>query len=144
MDVLKIIYKMYSNGCVSDSDDRNDEIGKHKLYLFKAFRYEKIAPNSDSKMPFPRSGHRIGSDSSHFYSFGGYNPLLRDEIEHHEEDDFWINSNPLFQELWKFNFAAREWSKFPNSDSLPMELASNALVLHKNILMVYVGVRFLI
>ncbi|KAJ8975865.1 hypothetical protein NQ317_015903 [Molorchus minor] len=74
-------------------------------YAFKAFQYERIIPNPSSRIPFPRSGHRIGADSSNFYSFGGYNPLVRDEVEHHEDDEFWVQSYPLFQELWKFNFA---------------------------------------
>lgn len=123
------------------SSVKNDN-GKVVPYAFRAFQYEKISPNKGSKLPFPRSGHRIGADSSNFYSFGGYNPWVRDEVEQNEDDDFWIQSYPLFQELWKFNFASREWTKFRNSETLPMELASNALILHGNILMVYLCVRF--
>ncbi|CAG9865367.1 unnamed protein product [Phyllotreta striolata] len=108
-------------------------------YAFRAFRYEKVHPSEDSnsKCPFPRSGHRIGADLSNFYSFGGYNPVVRDDEDENDEDDFWVQSYPLFQELWKFNFASRKWTKFRNSETLPKELASNALVLHGNILMVY-------
>ncbi|KAG5887437.1 hypothetical protein JTB14_003289 [Gonioctena quinquepunctata] len=120
--------------CNSASNDNDSG-----LYKFTAFQFEKITPNLKSKIPFPRSGHRIGADSSNFYSFGGYNPLVREEVEQNEDDDFWIQSYPLFQELWKFNFASKEWTRFRNSETLPMELASNALILHGNILMVYGG-----
>lgn len=103
-------------------------------YVFKPFRYEEIKPHKNSKVPYPRSGHRIGADSANFYSFGGYNPRIgSDETIN---DEIWVQSYPLFQELWKFNFAKKEWTRYSNSHTLPKELASNALVLHKNFLMV--------
>ncbi|XP_968306.2 kelch domain-containing protein 10 homolog [Tribolium castaneum] len=106
-------------------------------YVFKPFRYEEIKPNRKSRVPYPRSGHRIGADSANFYSFGGYNPLIgSDEAI---SDEIWVQSYPLFQELWRFNFARKEWTRYSNSHTLPLELASNALVLHKNVLMVYGG-----
>ncbi|XP_023026034.2 scruin like at the midline isoform X1 [Leptinotarsa decemlineata] len=129
--IFMIILKMCS-GVGSDSDQF--------LYTFKAFQFDKIIPSAGSKQPVPRSGHRIGADSSNFYSFGGYNPLVRGEVEQNDDDDFWVQSFPLFQELWKFNFASKRWTRFRNSESLPMELASNALILHGNILMVYICV----
>ncbi|CAG9834106.1 unnamed protein product [Diabrotica balteata] len=133
--LFEILYVAITKMCNSEND--SDGVP----YSFKVFRYEKIVPNKACKLPFPRSGHRIGADSSNFYSFGGYNPLVRDVVSQREdEDDFWIQSYPLFQELWKFNFASKEWTKFKNSETLPMELASNALILHGNILMVYVCV----
>lgn len=115
----------------SDSDqNKNSGCG---IYGFKPFHYEKIIPNPDCKVPFPRSGHRIGADSCNLYSFGGYNPLMGDESE---GDDSYTWTYPLFQELWKFNFASKLWIKYPNSNSLPSELASSALLLHGNVLMV--------
>lgn len=136
--ILQLLEKFFIVIIKMCSSVKNDN-GKVVPYAFRAFQYEKISPNKGSKLPFPRSGHRIGADSSNFYSFGGYNPWVRDEVEQNEDDDFWIQSYPLFQELWKFNFASREWTKFRNSETLPMELASNALILHGNILMVYGG-----
>nr|CAI5846140.1 unnamed protein product [Callosobruchus analis] len=139
--LIRILYalavRMYNND------------GGPKVYAFRAFRFEKIKPSSTSKVPFPRSGHRIAADSANFYSFGGYNPLARDfeqdgeddeevaEREHGFLDGYWIQT--LFQELWKFNYASAEWTRYSNGDTMPMELASNALLLHKNILMVYGG-----
>ncbi|XP_060529523.1 kelch domain-containing protein 10 homolog [Cylas formicarius] len=110
-------------------------------YKFKPFVYERVViSNTDiyRKVPHPRSGHRIGADSSNFYSFGGYNPLIRRE-EYHYEDDSYIDSYPLFQELWKFNYASRRWTKFRNSETLPRELVSNAVILYRNLLMIYGG-----
>ncbi|XP_050308690.1 kelch domain-containing protein 10 homolog [Anthonomus grandis grandis] len=109
------------------------------LYSFKPFCFKRVvfAPTS-GKIPHPRSGHRIGADATSFYAFGGYNPLIRNE-EYHYEDESYIDSYPLFQELWQFNFASKKWRKFRNSSSLPKELVSNALLLHKHFLMVYGG-----
>lgn len=116
------------------SESKSD--GNSTVYTFKPFSYERVifSPDND-KIPHPRSGHRIGADSTNFYSFGGYNPLIRLE-EYHYEDDSYIDSYPLFQELWKFNFASKKWTKFRNSPTLPKELVSNAVLLHRNILMV--------
>lgn len=102
-------------------------------YTFKPFVYEKVEPKS-MVVPLPRSGHRVVADDCNLYSFGGYNPLL-DESEEN------TNTYPLFQELWKFNFATKQWKKFCRQDTLPQELASNAVIRHGNLLMVYVCVR---
>ncbi|KAK9873140.1 hypothetical protein WA026_021375 [Henosepilachna vigintioctopunctata] len=121
---------------VEDSIDPNE---KFKEYKFQPYKYEEIVPNKTSKIPQPRSGHRIAADSVNFYSFGGYNPLLMQNDANNEENRHLIDSYPLFQELWKFNFASKSWSRYPNSLSLPVELASNAVLLHRNLLMVYGG-----
>ncbi|CAH0555395.1 unnamed protein product [Brassicogethes aeneus] len=123
--LMAVLLKMCESG-TRESD---------KGYSFRAFKYEEIKPKNKQRLPHPRSGHRIGADSTNFYSFGGYNPTI-----HSEEDINLVNSYPLFQELWKFNYSTRMWSKFKISGSLPLELASNALVLHRNYLMVYVCV----
>lgn len=117
-----------------------------EMYTFKAFKYKELKPvrgctgfvvgmNNNTVVPYPRSGHRIGADSANFYSFGGYNPLVPNSVET-ITDDYYVQSFPLFQELWKFNYASRQWTKYPNSRSLPLELASNALLLDGNCLMV--------
>ncbi|XP_057667494.1 kelch domain-containing protein 10 homolog isoform X1 [Diorhabda carinulata] len=131
LKLLEILYVVIIKMCTSE----NDKV--RGTYAFKVFQYEKIEPNINSKIPLPRSGHRIDADSSNFYSFGGYNPLSRDDQVREMEDDVWVHSFPLFQELWKFNFATREWTRYKNSYTLPMELASNAMILHGNVLMVY-------
>lgn len=100
-------------------------------YTFVPFKYKKLTPlkTPGYKVPFPRSGHRIVCDSKYLYSFGGYNPLRRLSNEG-------AGALPLFQEMWKYNYAAQKWIKFDNSKSLPMELASNAAVRLNNFLLV--------
>lgn len=129
--VVVIITNMYEN----ESDCIQNQDGSSGIYVFKPFRYQKVIPNPDCKHPYPRSGHRVGADSANLYSFGGYNPWMRNDLEEGNDDDEFY---PLFQELWKFNFASKHWIKYPNSQSLPHELASSALVLHGNVLMVLI------
>lgn len=129
-DFFIIFLKMYQ------SNIAQNELNTSKAYALKPFQYQKITPTTDSKVPYPRSGHRIGADSSNLYLFGGYNPWVRNDELYQISDEEGDLTSPLFQELWKFNFASKEWIKYPNSHTLPNELASSALVLHGNILMV--------
>lgn len=97
---------------------------KQDLYCFRAFKYEEIKPNKKhGKPPCPRSGHRIVAGTKHLYSFGGYNPC-------------YVDTYPLFKELWRFNYASKVWTLYTNRKSLPQELASNAVVRRGNLLMV--------
>lgn len=118
-------------------------MGNHKsvgLYVFKVYEYEKVKPVKRRKTPLPRSGHRIVCDTKNLYSFGGYNPLTTgNEQDARDEDEFNINSYPLFQELWKFNFASKKWNRYNGRQTLPQELASNAVIREGNYLMVYGG-----
>ncbi|XP_044754039.1 kelch domain-containing protein 10 [Coccinella septempunctata] len=129
------IFIAFLKMCASVDESSNEP----KIYKFLPFKYEEIVPSNGSRIPLARSGHRIGADSCNFYSFGGYNPLITHDETNREHDDFLENSFPLFQELWKFNFASKTWVRYPNSETLPVELASNALLLHGNLLMVYGG-----
>ncbi|XP_031351552.1 kelch domain-containing protein 10 homolog isoform X1 [Photinus pyralis] len=107
------------------------------VYVFKLYKYEKV--KSNSRTPLPRSGHRIVCDTKNLYSFGGYNPLItqsEDEVRD-DDDELNINSYPLFQELWKYNFATKKWKCYSGRRTLPQELASNAVVRTGNYLMVY-------
>ncbi|XP_018320085.1 kelch domain-containing protein 10 homolog isoform X2 [Agrilus planipennis] len=108
-------------------------------YKFKIFQFEIVKPNRSNGIPLPRSGHRIVSDSANLYSFGGYNPLILNEEGSRDEDDFAVNSYPLFQELWKFNFASKNWKRYNSRQTLPQELASNAVIREGNFLMVFGG-----
>lgn len=136
--ILIVVKKMTSSTVDQmDTDTKN-------LYTFKAFKYKEIKPlncNNNTRIPYPRSGHRIGADSANFYSFGGYNPLIPNSMET-STDDYYAQSFPLFRELWKFNYASRQWSKYPNRLTLPLELASNALLLHRNCLLVVKAIEF--
>lgn len=120
------------------------DLKKNKLnyYLFKPFQVERICPNNKSTLPQPRSGHRVVCDSKNLYSFGGYNPHIQNEDG--SDDEIWVESYPLFQELWKYNFASKTWTRYFNRRSLPKELASNAVIRKGNTLMVLACVRFLV
>lgn len=71
---------------------------------------------------FPRSGHRVVVDDNNLYVLGGYNPKFHNIPN--TEDTYY----PLFKELWKFNFARREWSLLSTDGSMPIELASHAVL----------------
>lgn len=108
------------------------------IYQFKPYRLEQLMPvNMDPDLPKGRSGHRIVSDNSSVYSFGGYNPY----VENHEAG---FNGDggdtKLFKELWRFNLAINEWEKLSYYDeSLPKELASNAVVMKGHTMIVHGG-----
>lgn len=120
-------------------NDTNKELVE--AYSFRPFHVERVFPCEKSQVPQPRSGHRVVCDSKNLYSFGGYNPHIQTEDENN--DEIWIESYPLFQELWRYNFAARKWLRYHNRRSLPKELASNAIIRKGNTLMVYLCVRCL-
>lgn len=130
---------------MSINNNRNNQRKRMTKYSFKPFVYEEVKPDKRqecNRVPLPRSGHRVVADNCNLYSFGGYNPLLVGGYGESDSDlDRNTNTYPLFQELWKFNFAARKWSRFCRQDSLPQELASNAVIRHGNLLMVYACVR---
>lgn len=111
------------------------EKGPVEVYKFKPFVIEKVHPNVCSSLPKPRSGHRIVCDSKNLYSFGGYNPHIQNDEG--SDDEIWIDSYPLFQELWRYNFASKKWIRYASQTSLPKELASNAVLRKGNTLMVY-------
>lgn len=127
--IILSIFKMSLNN--------NNKKRAMEEYTFKPFVFVEVKPDRKQRgceIPLPRSGHRVVADNCNLYSFGGYNPLLLDMYGD-------PNTYPLFQELWKFNFALKRWKKFCRQDSLPQELASNAVVRHGNLLMVYACVR---
>lgn len=67
-----------------------------------------------------------------FHVYAGFNPDVRNERDH--------RTTFLFQELWKFNIMTQRWSKVFSSnadaDRLPVELASNAIVMRGDMLVV--------
>lgn len=91
------------------------------------------------KIPRPRSGHRCVANDSNLYSFGGYNPHIQLDDDDMKDDPNWLESKPLFRELWKFNFATRCWIKLKTAGFVPKELASHSALLCDNYLMVYGG-----
>lgn len=87
-------------------------------------------------MPQPRSGHRIVCDYvGNVYSIGGYNPNL--DID--EVDEEWVNSRPLFKELWKYCPTTKIWSQKRTTGGIPEHLASHSAVFFDGNLIVFGG-----
>ncbi|XP_058834378.1 kelch domain-containing protein 10 homolog [Topomyia yanbarensis] len=111
-----------------------------KVYIFRPYEVKRIKYKSYTKngrsRPYARSGHRIVCNDSTIYCFGGFNPNM---TEVNDDDE----ASCLFQELWKFDIIRREWTLImgPNND-LPQELASNAMLLQGDFLVVYGGTGF--
>lgn len=88
------------------------------------------------EFPIARSGHRIIASESHLYSLGGYNPNRTPNVTRR-------GACMLFQELWAFNFATSRWKLLldPDNSDMPRELASNALVIYNNVLIVSTNIH---
>nr|CAD7267602.1 unnamed protein product [Timema shepardi]CAD7418290.1 unnamed protein product [Timema poppensis] len=115
------------------------------VYRFKLFLFEKVKPEITAdppNVPKPRSGHRIVCNAHSLYSFGGYNPFIPDDDPSIRNDSEWLETKPLFKELWSFNFATRTWKSIQCKGEVPRELASNAVLLEGNTLMVYGGAGY--
>lgn len=109
-----------------------------KAYAFKPLTFKKHEAQGLHK-PKARSGHRIACDENHLYSYGGFNPRIPTEDPEMVDDLVWLESKPLFKEIWKFNLLTQKWKRLPGQSELPKELASNAVVLRGSKLMVYGG-----
>ncbi|CAK9810168.1 Kelch domain-containing protein 10 homolog [Anthophora plagiata] len=108
------------------------------MYTFKPFVFTKNEAQSE-KRPKARSGHRIVCDRKNLYSYGGFNPCILDNDPDMINDRVWRSSKPLFKEIWKFNLVTQQWKLLPGQDNMPNELASNAVILRGNDLMVHGG-----
>lgn len=118
------------------------ESDKKAIYVFKPFIFiqrHPREPKQATRTPRPRSGHRIACDEGNLYSFGGYNPYIPEDDVEMRNDPVWLHTEPLFQELWKFNLCTCKWTSLLSGEHMPRELASNALVLKGATLMVYGG-----
>ncbi|XP_050451629.1 kelch domain-containing protein 10 homolog isoform X2 [Cataglyphis hispanica] len=108
------------------------------MYKFKPFVFMEHAANGPER-PKARSGHRIACDYRNLYSYGGFNPCISDTDPDMLDDQTWVASKPLFKELWRFNLVSERWKRLPGQENMPNELASNAVILRGNALMVYGG-----
>ncbi|KAK9497400.1 hypothetical protein O3M35_004727 [Rhynocoris fuscipes] len=117
--------------------EKRNSVRERRLYSFKPFVFVKLKCDGNV-WPKARSGHRIVCNKNNIYSYGGYNPDLMTTVSDFNLDENWAESKPLFREVWKFNMARSEWSKV-RASNIPYVLASNAVVLQGNVLMVYGG-----
>lgn len=144
--------EMYSDGDLTTSNDESEmsttisNIGlgpfepteskpARPIYTFQPARLVKCQfkeKHCIGGFPLARSGHRIIASKSHLYSLGGYNP--RSALIAARR-----GRCLLFQELWSYNFATNRWKLELNADNasnMPTELASNALAIHNDVLIV--------
>lgn len=132
--------------------DENDELSKkEEYYKFRPFDLKVVnvmKAKGSRENPIARSGHRIVSDESYIYSFGGYNPEIRPRavIEYvmaMDEDNqppipLETNDNHcLFKEMWKFHIDKREWRCLLSCrPDMPAQVASNAMLILGKIIFV--------
>ncbi|XP_030386869.1 kelch domain-containing protein 10 homolog [Scaptodrosophila lebanonensis] len=111
------------------------------IYCFQPLRLVKCQYKEKhciGGFPLARSGHRIIASKTHLYSLGGYNP--RSALTAARR-----GRCLLFQELWSYNFATSRWKLELNADNarnMPVELASNALAIHNNVLISHGGTGY--
>lgn len=95
---------------------------------------------SGRRYPKARSGHRIVCSDSSLYCFGGFNPNnspARDGNDDEREDFF------LFHELWKYDMIRKRWTLLLDANNdLPVELASNAMLLSGEMIMIFGGTGY--
>ncbi|XP_055607605.1 kelch domain-containing protein 10 homolog [Uranotaenia lowii] len=129
----------YLDACEELLEDMNSKSGSRRdsaigEYTFRPFEVKRIKHKKSSagSTPYARSGHRIVCNDSAVFCFGGFNPV-------NDEDE----SSCLFQELWKFNMITKEWTLLMGaSDDLPHELASNAMAMHGDNLIIFGGTGY--
>lgn len=97
--------------------------------------YSKV---NDRPYPRQRSGHRLVCSDKNLLLYGGYNPNNSIEVNADGSD-----SSCLFKELWKFDIVSQQWSLILGpSSNLPPFLASHAMILHGDLLMVFGGTAY--
>jgi len=130
---------------ISTSEDESylseKYLPKEPLYQFKICNFQEIFSYTGDK-PKPRSGHRIVHYKGKIYSFGGYNPAIAQDDPELQDDQFWIESHPLFKELWELNLTTGQWTKCQMKGEIPEQLASHTAVTHPldpGIMLIYGG-----
>jgi len=105
---------------------------KHRdpVYKFRVLNIVEDISEPESPVPKARSGHRIVYYNGRIFSFGGYNPKTAPDDPEMQSDPFWMESLPLFKELWEYNLSTRVWSKIPIEGEIPDQLASHTAGLH--------------
>ncbi|PIK35482.1 putative kelch domain-containing protein 10-like [Apostichopus japonicus] len=83
-------------------------------------------------MPSARSGHAAVANNKNLYIYGGYNPDHRETLPY----------NPLFKEMWKFNFDDQSWQLIQNRGTTPFQLASMSMVRCGDIIVLYGGTGY--
>lgn len=115
-----------------------------KMYNFRPYEltkvdykcYKGLFDNGINTYPKPRSGHRIVCNDSDLFCFGGFNP---DIVTEHYRATPHATTTQLFQELWRFDTFTLKWRLLlgpRNRDVMPLELASNAVCMKEDMIVV--------
>jgi len=107
-----------------------NKLDSHWHYKFRLLSLVEEKCKPYSSRPKARSGHRIVYHQGRIYTFGGYNPAVPEDDPDMVEDPFWLQSNPLFKELWEFNLSTRLWRKSEICGDAPDQLASHTAAIH--------------
>lgn len=102
------------------------------LFFIRPYELQKVQYRKPevTSYPRPRSGHRIAASDRAIYLFGGFNP----NVGNLEENEV---ANCMFKELWRFDLFSKVWTLILSEKSnLPVELASHAMHLYGDYLMV--------
>lgn len=96
--------------------------------------YDGLFDRGINAYPKPRSGHRIVCNDSEIFLFGGFNPATARS-----------SNTMLFQEMWRFDKFTKKWKLWfgprDECEQLPTELASNAMALENDMMVVRYNIR---
>ncbi|CAF0771219.1 unnamed protein product [Didymodactylos carnosus] len=109
----------------SDNTRRIQQSSKNMM------QFTEIYPINEQLGPSPRSGHRAVATDSDLWLWGGYFPRQTNQNE------------SMFRELWRYNFALKQWTKEETiGDGPTLTLASHAVCLHQHLMFVFGGTGF--
>ncbi|XP_063701497.1 kelch domain-containing protein 10 homolog [Culicoides brevitarsis] len=126
----------YCDRCLENL--RSQKLRSNMEYTFRPYELQKVNYRKPevTNYPKPRSGHRIAASDKAIYLFGGFNPNMGNL----EENEL---GNCMFKELWRFDLLSKTWTLILGEKSnLPVELASHAMCLYGDYLMIYGGTGY--
>ncbi|CAF1041274.1 unnamed protein product [Adineta ricciae] len=101
------------------------------LTTVNLMQFVEISPCDPKTQPHPRSGHRAVATYSDLWIWGGYFPSRDPERP------------PMFAELWRFNYALRQWTLESTTGNAPdSTLASHSMCVHHNYVFVFGGTGY--
>ncbi|CAF2833928.1 unnamed protein product [Rotaria sp. Silwood2] len=110
---------------------RNFSLSTKYISSINLMQFVEILPLDPINKPHPRSGHRAIATASDFWIWGGYYPPGN------------LQQQCMFNELWRFNYALRQWTLETTTGDRPnLTLASHSMCLYRNVVLVYGGTGF--
>ncbi|CAF4719053.1 unnamed protein product [Rotaria sp. Silwood1] len=110
---------------------RNFYLSIRYISSINLMQFVEILPLNPINKPHPRSGHRAVATASDFWIWGGYYPSTTNPQE------------CMFNELWRFNYALRQWTlEIPTGEGPNLTLASHSMCLYRNLVFVFGGTGY--